>query len=354
MRFRPRFGLVGLVVFALWVPGCLSFAYIDGECSVTEDCRTWYNYLGGTECVLDACVCINPKEAVCCPDGGVECPMEEYACRSKLICQGIVSTVKISPGEVCTADEQCLDPVDKRCGPPVCKNGRCAYEAGISKPLPGQYPGDCSIEECNFDGKLEKIDADGDLPIDGNECTYDLCDEGTPHHMMWEDGTPALSFGVCVIGRRFDCMAPLDIYDCPGALVCDVNMCVPAYCVDGMLSPLETDVDCGGPDCRKCDIELACQVGSDCTSEVCELGICQIPTHTDGVKNHFETGADCGVPGPLAFPCKDGEGCFNEKDCLSQVCYNGICQPPNCHDARINGSETDVDCGGSCPPCKKW
>jgi hypothetical protein len=38
-------------------------------------------------------------------------------------------------------------------------------------------------------------------------------------------------------------------------------------------------------------------------------------------------------------PCPDG------------TCRNGRCRPPTCADGVRNGTESDVDCGGSCPRC---
>jgi hypothetical protein len=33
------------------------------------------------------------------------------------------------------------------------------------------------------------------------------------------------------------------------------------------------------------------------------------------------------------------------------VCSAALCVPASCTDSQLNGDETDVDCGGSCPPC---
>jgi len=38
-------------------------------------------------------------------------------------------------------------------------------------------------------------------------------------------------------------------------------------------------------------------------------------------------------------------------DCQSAICTNVVCQPPTCTDLALNGDETDLNCGGSCPPC---
>jgi hypothetical protein len=42
----------------------------------------------------------------------------------------------------------------------------------------------------------------------------------------------------------------------------------------------------------------------------------------------------------------------NDYPCTSGTCQDGNCVAgPTCSDNAKNGSETDIDCGGSCPPC---
>lgn len=43
--------------------------------------------------------------------------------------------------------------------------------------------------------------------------------------------------------------------------------------------------------------------------------------------------------------------CVVDDDCPEHVCESGSCRPARCDDGRRNGTETDVDCGGSCTPC---
>jgi hypothetical protein len=47
------------------------------------------------------------------------------------------------------------------------------------------------------------------------------------------------------------------------------------------------------------------------------------PTCTDGLQNGSETGVDCGGSCP---PCANGQGCTSRHDCASAVCTAGICQ----------------------------
>ncbi len=92
-----------------------------------------------------------------------------------------------------------------------------------------------------------------------------------------------------------------------------------------------------------------CVDDDDCDSGVCDGGYCAEPTCYDGVKNQRETDVDCGGPCP---PCEEGKRCEHDDDCMTGFCANGVCKVPTCDDGFQNQNETDVDCGGpNCEPC---
>jgi hypothetical protein len=69
----------------------------------------------------------------------------------------------------------------------------------------------------------------------------------------------------------------------------------------------------------------------------------------DKVTDGDETDVDCGGSCP---PCAAGKACLHPKDCMSGVCANNRCAGPSCSDNIKNGAETDIDCGGpTCPKC---
>jgi hypothetical protein len=76
-----------------------------------------------------------------------------------------------------------------------------------------------------------------------------------------------------------------------------------------------------------------------------------LPTCTDGLKNGSETDVDCG--GSCSTKCANGKICASGSDCSSSYCGpNGLCAAaPSCSDGVQNGTETGIDCGGSCPAC---
>ncbi|MEZ4307003.1 MAG: hypothetical protein R3F14_03000 [Polyangiaceae bacterium] len=66
----------------------------------------------------------------------------------------------------------------------------------------------------------------------------------------------------------------------------------------------------------------------------------------DGVKNGTETDVDCG--GSCGATCQPGDTCLSTSDCALGTCQSSVCVFEPCSDGVQNGDETDVDCGGSC------
>lgn len=77
---------------------------------------------------------------------------------------------------------------------------------------------------------------------------------------------------------------------------------------------------------------------------------------TDGIKNQGESDVDCGgyACGVLLKPalkCAVGKACVGASDCASGVCTGGICGGGACDNGIKDGSESDIDCGGTCGAC---
>lgn len=124
-------------------------------------------------------------------------------------------------------------------------------------------------------------------------------------------------------------------------------------CQDGLQNGSETDIDCGGADCPKCELGKFCGTGIDCETGSC-VGVCTASNCADGTKNQDETDVDCG--GSCPAKCAVGKQCQAALDCAESVCSTGstpkVCLAPTCKDGVRNGGETDGDCGGpDCGPC---
>jgi hypothetical protein len=61
-----------------------------------------------------------------------------------------------------------------------------------------------------------------------------------------------------------------------------------------------------------------------------------------------ETDVDCGGS---CRSCEAGATCIAASDCETIVCDAGTCGPPSCTNGARDGLESDVDCGGGCPGC---
>ena len=175
-----------------------------------------------------------------------------------------------------------------------------------------------------------------------------------------EGGTAAETGGPLPDGATPDTSVPqtkcAKAADCASG-VCNqaTGMCIAPTCKDGVKNGVESDLDCGGTDCPKCDSSRACKLAADCVSGVCldpdgKGKKCQAPTSTDMVKNGNETGVDCGGTGNPK--CADGQGCATRDDCTSLYCLANVCTAPKPDDGVKDGNETDVDCGGpGAKPC---
>lgn len=83
----------------------------------------------------------------------------------------------------------------------------------------------------------------------------------------------------------------------------------------------------------------------------CESGRCApeiAPTCDDRLMNGDETDVDCGGSCP---PCGANLACKDAMDCQSRACDDGVCAAPSCTDGVQDGFEAHADCGGSCPGC---
>ena len=108
-----------------------------------------------------------------------------------------------------------------------------------------------------------------------------------------------------------------------------------------------------GADATPVDPPKPCKKPADCDSKICTAaGVCAAPAPSDGVKNGSETDVDCG--GSAAPKCDVLKGCASGADCTTGVCKDAgqgkQCQPPAPDDGVKNGDETDTDCGGTKAP----
>lgn len=148
---------------------------------------------------------------------------------------------------------------------------------------------------------------------------------------------------VCVDGACRDA-ACVDV-PCPAGSACRAGgRCFILTCANGVADGTESDADCGG-ECPACIPGSKCKAARDCESQQCKQGFCQPPSCADGLRNGSEGDVDCAG---ACSPCADGKTCAVGAQCRSGACTQGVCRAPSCTDKVKNGAEADLDCGASC------
>jgi hypothetical protein len=253
----------------------------------------------------------------------------------------------------CTIATDCPTP------PNVCVLATCtAGVCGMMNQSQGTFikkdsPGDCRDTVCDGSGNVTTEVDQTNLPPSTNPCLVGTCSQtGTPGTTAVTAGTMcSSSMNGKVCDGAGDCVQCLVAGDCPAGDACNTgHVCVTAGCMDSVQDGNETDVDCGGGTCPPCGDLKMCKVDTDCIDQICSPGgTCSAPSCTDMVQNGTETDVDCG--GGACPGCGPNLKCTKGSDCIGGQCGGGTCTP-DCSDMKQNGSETDVDCGGgTCPPC---
>jgi hypothetical protein len=127
---------------------------------------------------------------------------------------------------------------------------------------------------------------------------------------------------------------------------CVAGFCQARHCTDQMTADGETDFNCGGPNCAKCGVRQRCERPTDCDTNACIEGECIAAGCDDEQMNGDETGVDCG--GGTCPACGFGEGCTQSGHCTTGICYYELCTKESCTNNALDAGEERVDCGGDC------
>ncbi|APR84812.1 Hypothetical protein A7982_10161 [Minicystis rosea] len=139
-----------------------------------------------------------------------------------------------------------------------------------------------------------------------------------------------------------------------GDVADDQNECTTDGCSAGSATHLPktsgTPCTVGGKVCSSAGKCVECVTSTDCGSMVCQNNVCVGAQCNDTVQNGTESDVDCGGTGTCAR-CGFNKKCGAGTDCKSQSCISNHCAA-SCNDTEKDGAETDVDCGGgTCPTC---
>ena len=217
----------------------------------------------GNQCTQDVCTSGSPSN----PDiaSGTACSQNGGS-----LCDGAGACVE------CLAASDCPDP-GNACVQRTCTSGACGTTPVASgTPITTQTTGDCQVIQCDGNGGTMSVADDTDLPVDGNQCTQDVCTSGTPSNPETSSGTACSQNGGTLCDGAGNCVECLTGSDCTSG-VCSTNACQAPTCTDSVKNGNETDVDCGGGTCPPCASGLACSVDTDCQGGVCTGNACTGP-----------------------------------------------------------------------------
>lgn len=301
---------------------CTAKCQVSAACKIAGDCQSGQCSVGG-KCVATACengVQDGGESAVDCGGTCGKCATG-LACASGGDCQtGLcAATSKLCVASTCKDEAKSGDESDLDCG------GSCTQKCLGGKVC--SKPSDCTSGQCGA----------------GNLCVASACDNGSK-----DAGEADIDCGgacpACAVGKTCSAGA-----DCASSVCSVAKQCVANTCADGLKTLGEGDVDCGGACTAKCALAKGCASGGDCQSGICGASkLCVASLCVDGLKDGGESDVDCG--GPCTANCALSKACGGDADCASAVCAatSLLCVSSTCSDQTISGTESDIDCGGSC------
>ncbi len=113
----------------------------------------------------------------------------------------------------------------------------------------------------------------------------------------------------------------------------------------------DTGIDAFVPEDAFVPIDVGTDVGIDAFVPIDVGTDAFVDPCTNGTQDGTETDIDCG--GTCATNCANGDMCLVGGDCVSAFCNASmVCAASTCTDLMRGPGETDIDCGGSvCPSC---
>jgi len=206
-----------------------------------------------------------------CDDGNAEDADEcTNACALPSCGDGV-----LSPGEACDdGDEDNSDGCLNTCVPASCGDGY--VQLGVEACDDGDED---NSDECLTSCVLPSC-GDGYVRVG-----VETCDDGN-----LDNGDACLD--TCVPASCGDGYVQVGVEACDDANEVEDDGCSNtcdqlATCEDGLANGLESDVDCGGPNCAGCPDSASCGAGSDCGSSFCAAGSCVTPRHCKDIHALF-------------------------------------------------------------------
>lgn len=252
------------------------------------------------------------------------------ACGTGLVCDSGGACVGCIDASTCPGQ-------DDECSKRTCDAGVCGTSftaAGIV--VAAQTAGDCLSKQCDGAGSVHAVPDSADLPVDGNECTNDVCTLGVASNPAKMAGGVCTTPGNTVCNGAGLCVQCNSAAECPAALnECQVPSCTAGVCgitfvLNGTVTATQTAGDCLVNKCNGAGASKPVVDNLDlpddsnpCTNDVC----------TTGVASHAPAAAGtvCGA-GQVCNAAGSCTGCVtaatcpgSDTECQTRTCAGSVC-----------------------------
>lgn len=315
------------------------------------------------DCKVDEC---DGSGSVASANDASDLPDDNNACTDDVCTAGVPSNPPKNPGTscgtglVCNATGSCVGcftatdcpGTSDDCKTKTCVANACGFSfTAAGTPTSSQTAGDCQKNECDGSGNSAPAVDDVDLPVDGVECTNDLCQNGVASNPPKTAGTPCAG-GVC--SATAQCVACLAPSDCPGTdTECHVRTCVNNACgVNDLPAGTPTSTQTPG-DCKKsqCDGSGAPEVvddgtdvpvdGLECTNDVCTSGV---PSNPPKAQGSTCVGGVCTTAGQCVACLAPADCPGTDTECHTRTCVNNACGTNNTPAGTPTSTQAPGDC----------
>ena len=255
------------------------------------------------------------------------------ACGTGLVCDGMGQCVGCVVADDCPGQ-------DTECQTRTCDaNSVCGLsfmEAGTV--VPSQTDGDCQEDQCDGTGAVVSVDDDDDLPVDGLQCTTDVCTAGSPTNPPLPSGEACSQGGGSLCNGLGACVECLSASTCSGQdTECQARTCVAGACGLSFEPPgtpvaMQTAGDCQVSQCDGAGVTVSAADDTDvpvdnlqCTDDVCTAGSPSNPSTTSGAACNQNGGAVCNGAG-ACVECVAADGCpGQDTECQTRTCLANAC-----------------------------
>jgi hypothetical protein len=247
------------------------------------------------------------------------------------------TTSSTGGGMPCLAPSDCPDPgnecVDRTCDASLC--GTKPKAAGTV--TAAQTTGDCKQKQCDGAGNVVDANLDTDLPVDGLECTDDVCTAGVASNPFKAINTTCGAGGALKCDGAGACVGCTTAVDCGQDTECQTRTCSGGACgvVNALQGKMVTAQVTGDCQVAQCDGAGAVETvpdnadlpvdGETCTQDLCTAGVPSNPPLAAGTACAEGTGTQCDGAGKCA-ECLVANDCpGQDTECQKRACTMGAC-----------------------------